>query len=184
MTRSYEHALGRPPRNLTPIVIALTAVAAFGCRRGPESGQTFPPGSQMNERRYATLQAEASEDLQCPAEALTYAYRGDGFHTMSGCNQSRDYLMYCVGMSCRWMPPPYEEAAFAISCDPSAMSAVPLAQNKIGMTGCDQRLVYVAHCSAASGWGHMNCSWLLEGSATTNTIATEPPPPPPPPVAQ
>lgn len=142
----------------------------------------FPPGSNLNARRYENLQTMASADMSCPAASLTYAQREHGFHTMAGCGQARDYFLYCQGMACTWMVPPYQDAAFALNCDASALQLVMLPNNKAGIVGCGHRSIYLAHCSAG-GWGS-NCTWLLEGSATTTAVASEPPPPPPPPPVQ
>lgn len=154
------------------------AVLLVACGSSAPPPPAFPPGSGLNARRYANLQRLAGADLGCAPDALTYAFNGSNFHTMTGCGSSTQYYMHCVGMSCAWMKPPFQEAAFSMNCTTTELSFVVLPGNKLGVSGCNARVVYTPICTN-TGWGLGNCSWVQDASQSQMQRQNPPPPPPP-----
>lgn len=80
-------------------------------------------------------------------------------------------------------------AQFDLDCPEKDLRVVPLDSKTRGVTGCGKRATYLEVCDL-TGWGPMNCRWVLNSPGSPVPAAGgqvmpppfAPPPMPPPPV--
>ena len=74
-------------------------------------------------------------------------------------------------------------AQFDFSCPERDLRVTRLSDQTFGVTGCNRRAVYINICDV-TGWGPMNCRWVMNSpdtSAVPGGPANMPYPPPAPP---
>ena len=154
------------------VILALTVLSAWGCRRRPP----VTTGGALTARQHTRLLRYAQRHSGCPAAQLSAALMSTApdVYTVSGCAQPADYWLQCSRRRCRWqhIAPLHEQAARLLQCPSQQIQQQPTqAPNMRAVSGCGRILAFTMSCT------DRDCAWYASSPVQAQGVVGAAPPP-------